>query len=281
MNRFFPLFIIALCIQLSIAQETKLPFQPLDVFELEFASDPQISPDGSQIIYRRNGFDIMKDKAKGNLWIVNSDGSSNRKLTSREVNESQACWSPNGDRVAFVSSTDEGAELYMYWIASGQIAKLSQLEKSPSSIIWSPNGTSLAFTMKVDAKPPVIVKEPSKPKGAEWAQPARITDRLKHEADGSGYTAPGFTHVFIIPSQGGTPRQLTDDNYNHEAPLSFSPDGNDLYFTSNRDENWEYDYRNSEVYKVNVASKKISQLTTQYGRIMLRPFLQMVKKWRF
>jgi dipeptidyl aminopeptidase/acylaminoacyl peptidase len=265
MNRFIVLLITVSCFQFSFSQGEKLSFQPLDVFELEFASDPQISPDGTQVVYRRNGFDIMKDKAKGNLWIVNIDGSSNRKLTSREVSESQARWSPNGGRIAFVSSTKEGAEIYMYWINTGQIAKLSQLEKSPSSLVWSPDGNSIAFTMKTDAKAPVIVKTPNKPKGAKWAEPARITDRLKHEADGSGYIAPGFTHIFIMPAQGGTPRKLTSDNYNHRGSLSFSANGKEIYFSSNRHENWEYDFRNSEVYKVDIDTKKITQLTTQQG----------------
>ncbi|MCF6294948.1 MAG: S9 family peptidase [Flavobacteriaceae bacterium] len=265
MNRFLSLLIVIFFVQLTFAQNTKLPLQSLDIFQLEYASDPQISPDGTQVVYRRNGFDIMKDKAKGNLWIVNIDGSSNRKLTSREISESQARWSPNGNRIAFVSSTNEGAEVYMYWVKTGQIAKLTQLEKSPSSLTWSPDGNSLAFTMKIDEKAPVIVKTPAKPKGAEWAKPARITDRLKHEADGSGYIEPGFTHVFIMPSQGGTPRQLTSNNYNHKGSLSFSANGKDIYFSSNRHENWEYDFRNSEVYKVDTNTKEITQLTSQQG----------------
>jgi len=265
MNRLFIILLSFFCLQLSTGQTEKIPFQSLDVFQLEYASDPQISPNGTQIVYRRMGFDIMKDKSKGNLWIINIDGFSHRKLTSREVNESQARWSPNGDRIAFVSSTKEGAEIYMYWVKSGQIAKLSQLEKSPNSLTWSPNGNSLAFTMKIDEKPPVIAETPNKPKGAEWAKPARITDRLKHETDGSGYISPGFSHIFVIPAQGGTPRQLTNDNYNHSGKLSFSANGKDIYFSSNRKEDWEYDFRNSEIYKVNVATKEITQFTSQQG----------------
>lgn len=265
MNR-FKLFLTALLVvQLSFGQDKKQPFQPLDVFELEFASDPQISPDGKQIIYRRNGFDIMKDKSKGNLWIINADGSNNRKLTSREVSEGQARWSPNGDRIAFTSSTSEGAEVYLYWLNTGQIAKLSQLPASPSGLTWSPDGLALAFSMKVAAKAPVITSMPAKPKGAKWAKPARITDRLKHEADGAGYLSPGFSHIFIMPSEGGTARQLTSGNFNHRGSLSFSPNGNEIYFSSNRNDDWEYDFRNSEVYKVNVTTKAITQLTTQQG----------------
>ncbi len=265
MCRFSILFLSFIAYQCVFSQQQKIPFQPLDVFELEWVTDPQISPDGKQIVYRRNGFDIMKDNSIGNLWIVNADGTSHRKLTSREVSESQASWSPTGDRIAFASSTEEGSEIYMYWTATGQIAKLSQLEKSPNSLTWSPDGKSLAFTMFISEKPPVVAKMPEKPKGAKWAEPARITDRLKHEADGSGYIEPGFSHIFIIPAEGGSPRQLSSENYDHSGSLSFSPDGKSIYFSANRFEDWEYRFRNSEVYKVDVDSKTITALTTQDG----------------
>ena len=265
MRHIIVLLIFVNSFQLVFSQGSKSIFKPLDVFSLEWAVNPQISPDASQIIYKRSGFDIMNDTSKGNLWILNTDGTSHRKLTSREVNESKATWSPDGNRIAFVSNTKEGSEIYMYWVLTGQIAKLSQLEMSPGNITWSPDGKLIAFTMFKSEKLPVVIKMPQKPKGANWAKPARITNRLKHEADGRGYLKPGFTHIYTIPSQGGTPEQITSGNYNHTGTLSFSPDSKSIYFSANRVEDWEYDFRNSEVYNVDIYTKLIKVLTSQKG----------------
>jgi len=241
-------------------------FEYLDVFQLEYTADPQISPNGDYVVYRRTGFDIMKDRSKGTLWIVRTDNpKDHRKLTAREGNEGMGRWSPNGDRIAFVSSTDEGSEIYVYWIATGAIARLTQLENSPSSISWSPDGKRIAFTMKVNTEAPVIAKMPAKPKGAKWAASPRITDRLKHEADGIGYIKPGFTHIFTIPSEGGSPRQMTSWDRNYGGSLSWSPNGLKIFFSANLNEDWEYDFRNSEIYAINTETLLYETFTERPG----------------
>lgn len=267
MNKNFFSFctLLILASQFAFPQADKT-FDYLDVFALEYTADPQISPDGENVVYRRTGFDIMKDRSQGNLWIINtSNPARHHKLTARENNEGSAQWSPSGDRIAFVSSTDEGSEIYVYWTETGAIARLTQLENSPSNITWAPDGRSLAFTMKVNAKAPVIAKMPPKPKDAKWADAPRITDRLKHEADGAGYIKPGFTHIFSISAEGGYPRQITEGDFNHGGNISWAPNGQTIYFSANRNADWEYDFRNSEVYAVNIATGNITALTSQAG----------------
>ena len=258
----FPLLLLFLLIE---GYTQKPAFSYLDVYDLEYVSDPQISPDGNWVVYRRVGFDIMKDRAVGNLWIMKTDGSQHQKLTSREVSESSPRWSPNGAQLAFVSSTDEGSEVYIYWMSSGNFARISQLPFSPTSLSWSPRGDQLVFSMHVEKMPPVLAKMPKKPKGAQWAESPRITDRLYHEADGSGYIKPGFNHIFVIPANGGAPRQLTTGEFQHKGSLSWSLDGKKIYFSANRSEDWEYDFRNSEIYSVGVYDGEINALTEQQG----------------
>jgi len=266
MKKAFLLFLILITTSVTLQAQLQKKFEYLDVFQLEYTADPQISPDGNYIVYRRTGFDIMKDRAKGNLWLLSTDNRKiHHKLTSFEGNERQARWSPGGDKIAFVRSTDEGSEIFLYWTETGATAKLTQLEGSPSSLSWSPDGKQIAFTMKVDAKAPVIAKMPEKPKDAKWADAPRITDRLKHEADGSGYIKPGFTHIFTIPAEGGSPRQLTSWDRNHSGSLSWSPDGRRIFFSSNLNEDWEYDFRNSEIYAINTETLLYETYTDRPG----------------
>ncbi len=258
-------FLFFLFIYVLHIQAQKSSFSYLDVFDLEYVSDPQIAPDRDWVVYRRMGFDIMKDRAVGNLWMIKTDGSQHQKLTSMEVSESSPCWSAQGDRLAFVSGTDEGSEIYIYWVGSGKFARISQLPFSPGSLTWSPDGSQLAFSMNVEKEPPVLVKMPKKPKDAAWEEAPRITDRLYHEADGTGYIDPGFNHIFVIPANGGAPRQITSGDFHHRGRLSWSADGQKIYFSANRNEDWEYDFRNSEIYAVNVSNGAITLLTDRKG----------------
>lgn len=241
-------------------------FSNMDVFELEWASDPHISPDGSRIVYQRRGMDKMTDRRTSRLWLINTDGTGHVKLTQQDQNESNPRWSPDGSRIAFTSSAgNDGSELFVYWVESGKMARITQLERSPGDLQWSPDGHHIAFSMHVPESNPVLVKPPSKPKGAEWADHPRVTTRLKHEADGAGYLEPGYSHLFVVPAEGGTARQLTTGEYHHSSTPVWTPDGESLIFSANRNENWAYDRRNSELYSVGIESGEISPLTDREG----------------
>src|SRR6516164_4427992 len=86
------------CLILMIGSSALGQTQPgrlelLDVFNLQLATDPQISPDGKRIVYVRQFSDIMTDKRYSNLWIINSDGSNHRSLTTGNYTESSPRWS--------------------------------------------------------------------------------------------------------------------------------------------------------------------------------------------
>ena len=241
-----------------------VPFANEDVFDIEYASDVQISPDGGAVAYVRYGMSIMRDRREGRLWIVDSDGSNHRKITSEDRSESSPRWSPDGTRVAFVSGSDEGSEIYVHWVATGQTARLTQLERSPGGLAWSPDGTQIAFTMLVPEARPVLAAMPAKPAGAEWADPPIVETRVRHEADGQGVIEPGFRHIFVIPADGGSPRQVTSGDFQHGAPV-WDADGRSILFSGNRRPDWEYELSQSDVHRVSLADGSITALTTRSG----------------
>lgn len=265
MKNFSKLSLCLIVLFISKSQLAQEVFEMEDIFSLQYANDIQISPDGEHIVYRRMGYDVMDDKSTGSLWMMNSDGSEHQKLTTRDQSESSPRWSPDGSRLAFVSKGKEGSEVFLYWLNSGKFARITQLSKSPSSLTWSNDGSQLAFSMFVPSEAPVIAKIPKKPKGADWAPKPRITDRLNHESDGRGYIPTGFYHLFVMPADGGAVRQITSGDYHHQGTISWSQNDTQLYFSANRNENWEYDFRNSEIYTVNIEDGMIKALTEGDG----------------
>ena len=240
-------------------------FMAEDVFQLEFASDPQVSADGKQIVFVRNFMDIMKDRSRSNLWMMDTDGSDLRPLTSGNENHRSPRWSPDGKKLAYVSNEDRGSQIYLRWMDSGQTAKISNLNFGPGNLSWSPDGKWLAFTMFVPDNSGPRVKMPAKPKGAEWAKPAIYIDDLRYRADGAGYLQQGSRHIFVLPVEGGTPRQLSSGDFNHGGPLNWTADGRSIIFSANRHDNHLLDPRNSEIYEIAVASGDIKALTNRKG----------------
>ncbi|MGH7601233.1 MAG: TolB family protein, partial [bacterium] len=226
------LFILLLASS-SLAQTEKGKLA-LDLYlEMEEVSDPQISPDGAQIIYTRQWVDKMNDSRESSLWIMNSDGSKNRFL----IDGSSPQWSPDGSRLAFLAKgKPQGTQLFVRWMdAEGAVTQLTHVEKSPSNIRWSPDGKWLAFTMLVPEKDRWEIKLPPKPEGAKWIENPKIIDRLNYRRDRQGFLEEGFRHVFIVPADGGTPRQITSGDYDHNSP-EWTPDGSEILVSGLRAE---------------------------------------------
>lgn len=240
-------------------------FKSIDVFQLEYADDVQISPDGSRIVYVRVSHDVMTDRARRNLWLINADGTNHRPLRSENKNFQSPRWSPDGTRLAYVSAAEGSPQLYVRWMDTGQTSLLTNLVQAPGAIAWSPDGKSIAFTQFVPSSKPPLAAPPEKPEGATWAPPVKVIDSVIYRADGEGYLDAGFNHVFIVSAEGGTARQLTDGDFNDDGPLSFTPDSKRIVFSANRGADWERDPVESEVFSMDVATGKLTQLTDRDG----------------
>ena len=247
-----------------IAEENKA-FDPMDVFELEWASDPQVSSDGETIVYVRRSNDIMKDRVRSNLWRINTSGKNHRPLHSGFKNSYSPRWSPDNTKIAFVSNNSGSTQIHMHWVGSGETTVISQLQESPSSLSWSPDGKWLAFTMNVKGKSTSIVKSRTKPDGASWAKKPITVTTTRYQYDGRGIVEPSYRHVFVVPADGGTARQLTNGNFNHYGSLAWSADSKDIFFSAHRSDDWELISGESNLYKITISNNKLEQITSMPG----------------
>jgi len=231
--------------------------------DLESASDPQISPDGSQVVYTRGWVDKMNDRRESSVWIMNVDGSRARFL----VDGSGPIWSPDGTRIAYTSEGEpKGSQIFVRWMDDeGASSQITRLQKAPGGIRWAPDGNTLSFTMTMDGEEAWSVSPPGRPEGANWTEPPKVVTRADYRQDRVGFVDEGWRHIFVVPAEGGTARQLTDGYWNHSTG-EWTPDGAELVFSSLRTEDSELSWRQSEVYAVNVANGTIRQLTTRHGQ---------------
>jgi dipeptidyl aminopeptidase/acylaminoacyl peptidase len=248
-----------------IAEENFSMFEPMDVFDLEWASDPRVSPDGKTIVYVRKSNDIMKDRERSNLWQVSTDGLDHRPLYSGLNNIRSPRWSPSGEKLAFISNDTGSQQIHVRWFDSGDTAVISQLQASPANLSWSPDGKWLAFTMNVKVPTKSIAEQRTKPEGATWAKKPITVTTTRYQYDGQGIVEPAYRHVFIVPADGGTSRQLTEGNFNHYGSLAWSPNSDQVFFSAYRSDDWELVSDEADIYSVNISTKKLTQITNQSG----------------
>ena len=251
----------------AAAQDGPSPlFNGNDLFNLSVASDPQISPDGKQIAYVRMSGDIMSDRMVPSIWLVDVATAKERPLEVGPGAPSSPRWSPDGTRLAFVSTREgDRPQLYVHWLESGASARLTGLPDAPQAMKWSPDGRRIAYTMRVPGTPTALGKAPAKPEGATWAAPLQVIDKVSYRSDGGGYVQPGYAQLFVIDAQGGAPRQLTFGDRHHGGPVDWSADGRTLYFSANIGDDWELEPLDSDIQSLDLASGRVRALTDRKG----------------
>ena len=246
--------------------------QARDVFDMEFVVDPRISPDGMRAVYVRQFADIMSDERYANLWAVNTDGSGARALTTGNFGDASPRWSPDGSRLLFVSDRDGSAQIWIYWMDTGQLTRVTNVQRAPLNPAWSPDGRWIAFTMLVPGERRQIAQLPAPPQGAEWHAPARVLDRLVYQFNGVGELEAGYGHLFVVPAEGGTARQISSGEHHFgggagrgSGSPSWTPDGKEILISANLRPDAEIESRDTEVYAFDVATGRMRALTDRRG----------------
>ncbi|HEX2780849.1 MAG TPA: S9 family peptidase [Gemmatimonadaceae bacterium] len=241
--------------------------------DFETVADPRISPDGSQIVYTRRWVNAQEDRWDSALWIMNADGSRNRFL----VKGANAAWSADGKRIAYLAEGEpKGTQIFVRWIdGNGESTQITRLTQTPADIRWSPDGSTIAFTMLVPATPSSAWKiDLPTPKGAKWTDAPRIVERLHYRQDRRGFQEIGYTHLFTVSAEGGTPKQLTKGEWSVGARFdqlpggvvyAWTPDGRTIVVEGLQDSTADLNYRDAALFAVNVADGATRRLTAERG----------------
>ncbi|MEM6410606.1 MAG: S9 family peptidase [Pseudomonadota bacterium] len=249
----------------AVAQEDQeIPRFTADrVFDLEYADDPQISPDGSQIVYVRHSMDRQSDTNRGDLWIIDTDSGAHRPLIQGGASASSPRWDPAGERLLYSTSSEAGPELRVHFLESGRDFSLAQFAGAPREAVWSPDGTQIAVTMFTPSAPPSFATAPTPPKGAEWSPPVNVIDDITYRFDGAGYLREGASHVYILSADGGSPRQITSGEVDFGTPEW--RDAETLLVVGNMAEDRDLDPIESEIYTVSLSDLSMTPLTSRDG----------------
>lgn len=238
----------------------------------ERVADPQIAPDGSAIVYTRSAVNRLEDRWDAALWIMDADGSRHRFL----VKGAGARWSPDGTRIAYLEEDADGrTQVFVRWMdAEGATTQVTRVTERPQHIRWSPDGRAIAFTMLVPVPEEWKISMPAGPEGAKWTPAPRIVRRMHYRRDRTGFLEDGYTHLFVVPADGGTPRQLTHGVWNvgsraagipGDVGYDWMPDGASIVFDGLREDDADQRYRESHIYRVSLATGDVQQLTQRRG----------------
>src|SRR2546422_868874 len=243
-----------------------------DLISLHRISEVQVSPDGKWAAYRVATPDLQANRLASNLWIVSTAGGPPQQLT-RSGRDSRPQWSPDGKRLAFTSTRDATAQVYLLSLEGGEASKLTSLSTGADNVLWSPDGKTLAFTSEVypDCRDDACnskrdaEREKSKVK-------ARLYDHLLYR-HWNVWSEGKRSHLFVVSVDGGTPRDLTY-GADYDVPpvqrgdaedMAFSPDSKEICFTAVTDK-MEAISTNGDLFLVPVSGgAEPKRITTNPG----------------
>ncbi|MDP9110049.1 MAG: hypothetical protein M3M96_00235, partial [Candidatus Eremiobacteraeota bacterium] len=218
------MFIISACLAACALPAAVIarPYTWDDFSRTVRVSTPQISPDGTRIVYVLSHIDMAKNKSKSEIVIVSVKEPGQRHVLSSRDGASSPAWSPDGKQLAFVATSGEGEkakpQVWLLPMDGGDADAITTAPNGIESFAWRPDGRALAYVTDDDPK--------NKADIAKHRDLFTVGDQ-----DFLSQKAPVAAHVWLQPLIGKA-RQLTAGVAPsvHGSDLSWSHDGKYIAF---------------------------------------------------
>ncbi len=258
MTRFFRLFVALILLNGKAATASELPIlSGEDVFELQYASNPVISPDGNWVLYTHVAADSKTDKFTQTLvWHNLLTGEFRQTLLKYSI-ISAPVW--HSDSTHYAISVEKGGDNYILLVRPGKTNAFHtyQTEVAAKNLAWGPDNKSLIFNGFVETPQKRLVAKPVGAKNSNWASPVIEIQRDIYRRDGQGYLRHGHHQLFLLDIESKLVRQLTHTSFDHTGPFTWA-DASTVYFSGQLFEDWEHQPRKVLIYSIKTTNGKIS-----------------------
>ncbi len=249
----------------------KRPFTAADLYNLQLAADPQISPDGRHVIFSLSRIDRKTEKKHANLWLAAADGRTPpRQFTYGDQTDSHPCWSPDGRTIAFLSNRKEEKQAQIYLIPAdgGEARLLTDVKGEFAHFAWSPDGRTLVAQFR--KKDPEAIEREEDEQKKELGIVARHITTLNYKFDGAGYLPQEKWHIWTFDAETGAGTQLTDGDC-HETEPRWSPDGRTILCLSNRHPDPDLHPDAIDLYLIPAAGGEMEKVATDHNARKYNP----------
>jgi len=204
-----------------------------DLFALREVGSPQISPDGSSVVFTIRSLDPVKDKSDTDLYRIPMAGGEAVRLTASPKPETRPRFSPDGRHIAFLSAREgKKAQVWLLPAAGGEAVKLTDYKGAVSDLAWSPDGQKLALVV-ADPDPDELPDEAKAEGDAKKTPKPIVVSRLQFKRDEEGFLRDLRTHIHVVDVATKKTVQVTSGSFDDSDPV-WAPDGQAIAFVSNR-----------------------------------------------
>jgi dipeptidyl aminopeptidase/acylaminoacyl peptidase len=240
-----------------------------DIAKMKTVGEPQLSPDGAWIAYALTVTNFDKNNRTTNIWLVSAGGGEPRRLTTSEKSDNTPMWSPDGRRLAFLSTRDGDAQIYVLSMRGGEARKVTDFPGGVDDMIWTPDGKGFVFAARTYLDCPDLdcVKKRDEAKENDKVK-AMVHEHLMYR-HWNTYADGKVQHLFYVDAGGGTPRDLTPklafDALTYwlasvGRDFTLTPDGTMLYFSGKQDTDQAVSY-NEDVWRVALVGGGVERVT--------------------